>query len=183
MTTAHHTSDGRSTDYGCGFDTSEKDGENVVSHNGEVEGYLAYNVIVPRTRSAVVLLVNDEAIDVRDLVQTTLELVLAQPEDVPKVSGPPAADAARALVAALQKGQLDRSVLGDDFSAYLDGARVAAAAPRLRALGTPKVTLLRQGERGGMEVSVIDLAFASRDVTALLYRSPDGKIHELLMLP
>ena len=35
-------------------------------------------------------------------------------------------------------------------------------------------------ERGGMEVAVIRLTFKSTTLGGLLYRSPDGKIQQLL---
>jgi CubicO group peptidase (beta-lactamase class C family) len=183
MTTPHVTSDGRSTDYGCGLEVREVRGEQVLSHSGEVAGFLAYNAFVPRTRSAVVVLSNHMHIDVGPLHEQLLGLVLDDPSRVPTVRGPPAAEAARALIRQMQRGSVDRTGLSPEFSQYLDDRHLAAAAPRLSALGDPAVTVVRLRERGGMELAVLEVAFATRTVGAWMFRSPDGSIHQLLLFP
>lgn len=183
LTTARTLADGRSTDYGCGLGVRHQGGEIVWSHSGAVSGFLAYNTVVPRTRSAVVLLVNTEGGSTGELHQEIVGLLLAPPANVPKVAGPPAADVARVLFEQLQAGQLDRSKLGEELSVYYDDARLQQAAPRLRALGKPtRVEAGKPRERGGMEVTTIELAFETRVVKAMLYRTPDGIVQEFLLL-
>src|SRR5262249_10815398 len=58
MTTRRVLADGRATEYGCGIGVRETNGEAVLTHGGEVGGFLAYEAVVPRTRSVVVLLTN-----------------------------------------------------------------------------------------------------------------------------
>lgn len=184
MMTPHILSDGRSTDYGCGLEIDEKHGDTVLSHSGEVEGFLAYHAFVPRTRSAVILLTNDGDVDGGDLLDTITDLLTRVPNRAPTVDGPAPVDAATALIRQLQAGQIDRATLGDDFAGYLEANHLATRASALRALGAPTVTLVRTSERGGMEVSVLDVAFAGgRDLKAVMFRSTDGKIHELWFLP
>jgi CubicO group peptidase (beta-lactamase class C family) len=183
LTTSRTTTDGRTTDYGCGLGVRHQGGELVWSHTGAVSGFHAYNTIVPRTRSAVVLLVNTEGGSTGEIHQEIVGLLLAPPANVPKVAGPPAAEAARELFLQLQSGKLDRSRIGEELSIYYDDARIAAAVPRLAALGKPtRVEAGKPRERGGMEVTTVEIAFASRVVKAMLYRTPDGIVQEFLLL-
>jgi D-alanyl-D-alanine carboxypeptidase len=183
MTSSRTLVNGRGTDYGCGIGVRRTSGETVLSHSGAISGFVAYNAVVPRTRSAVVLLANTEGASVGDLHQTLLALVLMPPATVPTVAGPPAIEVARSLFEQLQAAQLDRTMLSEELSLYYDDARVQEAAPRLAALGVPtEVTADRPRERGGMEVTTITFSFSDRSIKALLYRSPDGKVQEFLLV-
>jgi CubicO group peptidase (beta-lactamase class C family) len=182
MATPRITAGGRSTGYGCGLGVRQIAGETVLAHSGWVGGFVAHNAVVPRTRTAVVLLVNDQHVDLGDLHDRVLRLALDDPSAIP-VLATPAAEAARALVLQLQRGRVDRRALGPDLDAYLDDRRVAAAAPKLRALGEPRVTLVSRAERGGMEVTHLSIAFPERTVSATMFRDAAGKIRQLLMQP
>ena len=182
MTTPVTLADGRTKDYGCGLSILRRDGETVLSHGGAVSGFRAYSALVPRTRSALVLLTNGEPTDPA-LPQTLLGLLLEDEKqpDVPHVDGPPAREAALDFLHQMQAGKLDREKLGAEFSAYLTDERVGAAAPRLKALGEPeRVEVVNVRERGGMEVASIRFTFPSAVIEGLLYRTPDGKIQQLL---
>ncbi len=110
MTTRRVLADGRTTDYGCGLGIQELRGETVLSHGGEVAGFLAYEAVVPRTRSVVVLLTNADYGETGALFKTVRDLVVKDgaPEAAPpKVSGPRPADVARALFEQMQAGVMD----------------------------------------------------------------------------
>jgi D-alanyl-D-alanine carboxypeptidase len=154
MTTPVALADGRVRDYGCGLGLRRDEGTLILSHGGAVSGFRASNTLVPRTKSAVVVLINDEKSD-------------------PGLS--------RMIVGLLGKSDLDRKKLADEFSAYLTEDRVKAAAPKLKALGEPEeVEVVSVGERGGLEVASIRLKFKSAVMKGLMYRSTDGKIEQLL---
>lgn len=184
MTTARSLASGRSTGYGCGLGVRTVDGETVWSHSGWVGGFHTFNAIVPRTRSAVVLLTNDEHVDLGDLHATILRLVTRDTSAIPEVAGPPAAEAARTLIRQLQRGTVDRATLGEDLAAYYDDARLAAASAILRALGEPSaIEVESRGERGGQEVTSLSITFPNRTLSARMFRTPDGKIRQLLFTP
>jgi CubicO group peptidase (beta-lactamase class C family) len=184
LTTPRVLVDGRSTEYGCGIGVRQQAGDVVWSHSGAVSGFLGFNAVVPRTRSAVVLLVNTDSGTVGQIHNTLMGLLLASETAVPKVSGPPPAEVARVLFAQLQAGELDRARVGAELAHYYAPERLAAAAERLRALGEPREVIAgRSRERGGMEVTSIELVFDGRTVEALLYRTPDGIVQEFLLLP
>ncbi len=129
-----------------------------------------------------VVLVNDEQSD-PGIAHAILALInkVESPVDLPKIAGPPAKEVALEFFHQMQVGEVDRSKLGEEFSAYLAVEKLKAAAPRLKALGEPgKVEVLSTSERGGMEVASIRLTFKSAILRGLLYRSTDGKIQQLL---
>ena len=60
MTTPVTLASGPTRDYGCGLSVVRRDGETVLSHGGAVSGFQAYSALIPRTRSALVILTNLE---------------------------------------------------------------------------------------------------------------------------
>ena len=199
MTTPRRLANGALTGYGFGLSIGQFNGDTLWSHGGAVSGFAAQNSMVPRTRSAVVVLSNAEASVasaplVRMAITSRPPAAAASrdtarpagpppnPRPVPDIAGPPAADQAAALLRQIQAARVDRSLLGDEFSWWLNDERVRRAAERLAPLGEPtRVERLSRAERGGLEVTVTRFTFASRVLTALMYRSPDGKVQELLI--
>ena len=186
MTTPRELVDGRFKDYGCGIGVSRRRGETVLKHSGAVSGFLTYNAALPRTKSAVVLMANDERRDAGDVFEPLLELLLKAQEppapDVPKIKGPGPKDAALDMLRQLQRGEIRRDGLGDDYSIYLTDERVKGAKERLGPLGEPtKMEVEPTAERGGMEVAMVHFTFKSGKVKGLMYRTPDGKIQEFLI--
>jgi CubicO group peptidase (beta-lactamase class C family) len=186
MTTPRTLKSGDTTAYGCGLNVRQVDGETVLTHGGAVSGFLSLNALVPRTKSAAVLLTNTEHLPADALHGTILRLLLEDQNKqgrphVPKVNGPPPSEAALAFFHQMQAGKVDRSKLGEEFALFLTDERLRAAAPRLEALGEPdKVEVERVYERGGMEVAAIRFSFKTIELGGLLYRTPDGKIQQLL---
>ena len=102
--------------------------------------------------------------------------------DLPKVAGLPALEAVKIYLSQLEKGAVDRSTLSDDFSAHLTPALARAAASQLKALGgTANVQVVGLRERGGMEVAILRLSVGKIPVTGTMYRTPDGKIQQVLI--
>ena len=60
LTTPRHSKDGRSTGYGCGDGIIEQGPAVVFKHGGAVSGFVAENIVVPATRSAIVMLANTD---------------------------------------------------------------------------------------------------------------------------
>jgi D-alanyl-D-alanine carboxypeptidase len=180
LTTARRLTDGRSTGYGCGDGVQDQGPAVVLTHGGAVSGFVAQNIVVPSTRSAVVTLANTDFASLDSLQQEILDKLVPH-VDVPAVSGASAVVAARGFLAGLQQGRVDRSTLGDDYSAFLTPELVAAARASLGALGPiTAVEVLRTAERGGMEVTSVRFKAGQQAARALMYRTPDGKIQEFL---
>jgi hypothetical protein len=185
MVTPRLLLDKRSTSYGCGIHVEQMRGDTVLMHGGEVNGFLAENAIVPRTRSAVVLLTNSQFGDPDGIYRTILGLVVkdgAESARPPKVNGPSIKEAGLALLKELQSGHLNRAKLGAEFSLFMTDSKVSDAARRLAPLGDPTSTEVEGPfERGGMEVSRLHWSFGGTKIEGLMYRSPDGIVQELLI--
>jgi CubicO group peptidase (beta-lactamase class C family) len=186
MMTPVPLSSGKTQDYGCGLLVARRAGETVLAHSGAVSGFLAFNAVIPRSRSAVVLLSNSEHVSPRPLYNTILSLLLKDQAEregpaVPKIDGPPATEVALDFLHQMQAGKVDRGKLGEEFSHFLNDKRLQAGAQRLKELGEPdKVEELNVSERGGMEVAQVRFTFKKATLVGALYRTPDGKIQQLL---
>jgi CubicO group peptidase (beta-lactamase class C family)/dienelactone hydrolase len=186
MTTSRVLNNFKRAGYGCGLALKAVDGETVLTHFGAVSGFYSSNAIIPKTRSAVVVLTNSEHLNPGAIHTAILELLIKDQKapletGVPKVDGPSPKDAALDFFHQMQSGQLNRNQLGEEFSVFLTDGRIKSAAPRLKTLGEPeKVEVESIEERGGMEVASILLTFKTTKLHGLLYRTPDGKIQQLL---
>ena len=172
--------------YGCGLMSIIQDGDLSLQHTGGVSGFAAFNAVLPRTKSGLVVLSNTEHISATPLRTELFDLLLKdiaakEAPSVPKIDGPEPKEVVLEFLKQLQAGGIDRSRLGEEFSFYLSDERVKSAAQRLKALGEPeKVEPGEPAERGGMQVVSVKLTFKTAKLRASLYRSPDGKIQQLL---
>ncbi|HZS58133.1 MAG TPA: serine hydrolase domain-containing protein [Gemmatimonadaceae bacterium] len=177
LTTPRHLKDGRSTGYGCGDGIVEEGPAVVFRHGGAVSGFVAENIVVPATRSAIVMLANTDFASLGALEDSILTRLVPH-IDIPAINGPSAVDAARTFLVSLQAGRVDRSTLGDDYSAFLTPQLIAGATKSLGPISD--VQVVNRGERGGMEVAAIRFKTGRQTAGALMYRTPDGKIQEVL---
>lgn len=186
MTATRKLSTGKTSDYACGLGIATVNGDTVLRHTGGVSGFLSGNTFIPRVKSGLVVLSNTEHVSPVQLRTDLAQLLLKDIQEreapaVPKIDGPAPKEAVLGFLKQMTEGKIDRSKLGEEFSVYVSDERVKAGGARLKALGEPeKVEVEPVSERGGMEVAVVKLTFKSAKVRALLYRSPDGKIQQLL---
>lgn len=186
MTSIRPLSTGKISDYGCGLGIGFTKGDMVLQHTGGVSGFVSYNAMLPGKKSAVVLLSNAEHVSpgpVRNLIFNLLVKEVQKNDDpaVPKIAGPAPKEAVLAFLKEMQSGKLDREKLGEEFSFYLNPERVQGASERLKKLGDPEsVDVGGTSERGGMEVANVKLKFKTATLRASMYRTPDGKIQQLL---
>lgn len=179
MATPRRLADGRATNYGCGQFVRDRDAALVLTHEGIVAGFNAWNAIVPSTKSAVVLLANADFGVSRPLREAILaKLLPSGEEEIPAVKGLPAKEAAMALLRQLREGKVDRGTLGEEYDAWLTPERVASAFPEKDEVSELEVVDVH--ERGGMEVAKLRFRIGSVPAEALMYRTPDGKIQEFL---
>lgn len=183
MTTPQKLSTGVPTTYACGLVVSHDGPDTYYQHGGAVSGFLAFNAIVPRTRSAVVVLSNADHIDPGSIHGTITSLLLKadHPRRTITVTGVPAQDAAKDLFRQMQKGTVDRSKLGDLYNKWLTDQRIKSASSRLSALGDPEIEVEALSERGGAENASLRLKFKSQSIRATLHRSPDGRVQQFLL--
>lgn len=173
--------DGRLSDYGCGLMIRSQGGREILTHNGAVSGFNAYNTTVPGIRSAVVVFVNLEG-GLGTIPGDLLDLLLKVPANIPDVKGSPAVDTVKELFLQYQSGRVHHSRFSNDFNEYLTDAKLSGAAARLKSFGSPKeIQLLSRNERGGMEVTMSRLIFDQGRLRALMYRRPDGVVEQFFL--
>jgi D-alanyl-D-alanine carboxypeptidase len=182
MIQTRQLTDGRTSWYGCGLSLSVRNGRFVLSHGGAVAGFVASNTVVPSTQSAAVLLSNFDS-GTGTIFSKLVEAILpAPPINAPAISGPPAVDAHKLMLAGYQAGKVDRALLGEEFNWFLTDAKLRAASLKLKPYGEPtKAELESVNERGGMEVSTVRFTFAGGALRGLMYRTPDGKIQQFFV--
>ncbi|HXG47242.1 MAG TPA: serine hydrolase domain-containing protein, partial [Methylomirabilota bacterium] len=183
MTTPRQLDNGKWTDYGCGLSVRIQGGRQVLSHNGAVSGFNAWNAVIPSTRSCVIMMCNLDG-GLGTLPGQVFALLQKEPSNVPAVRAAPATNVVRELFLQLQAGRVNRNRLGAEFDHFLTPEKVAAASQRLKPFGRPRaVELLGVSERGGMEVTTARLRFRSGSLRSLMYRQPDGTIEQFFVLP
>jgi len=184
MTTPRKLKDGKLTEYGCGLGVRVQGGRRILAHNGAVSGFVAWNATIPSTRSAVVMLCNQDG-GLGSLPNQVLSLLLKEPApSVPIIGGRSAAEAVKKTFASLQQGRVNRGEFSEEFNHYLTDAKVAAAAKRLKGYGAArKSEVIESHERGGMEVTTTRLTFKKGALKILMYRMPDGKIEQFFVYP
>jgi CubicO group peptidase (beta-lactamase class C family) len=181
LTTPRNLTDGRVTTYGCGLGVQRTGDALVYSHGGGIAGIVTQNIVIPSTRSAVVTLANADFAATGEITSKLLA-ELKPRVDVPKIAGPSAVDAAKAFLASVEQGKVDRSTLGDDFNALLTDEHLARDRAALAKLGKVHDVAVRgTTERGGMEVAFVEYRVGSTPAQTAMYRSPDGKIQQFLI--
>jgi D-alanyl-D-alanine carboxypeptidase len=155
----------------------------VLVHSGGVSGFGSRSAFIPATRSAVVVMANsDWAGGVLDAIQDAVLAKLMPAADAPAITGKPARDVALGMLDQIRAGSVDRSQLSEEYSAFLTDARLAAMGKSVRDAGAVgHVVAAPIRERGGMEVSSLELTLGDTRASTLMYRTPDGKIQEFLI--
>jgi len=184
MTKPRKLNDGKLTEYGCGLGVRMQNGRQILAHNGAVSGFVAYNATVPSTRSALIVMCNQDG-GYGAVPGQILSLLLKEPvPNVPKIAGLPAAEMVKRKFTDYQKGRVNRKELSEEFNLYLTDEKIAGAAKRLKSYGTVRdVEILTTNERGGMEVTTARLTFRNGKLKTLMYRMPDGTIEQFFVYP
>jgi CubicO group peptidase (beta-lactamase class C family) len=174
----------RDISYGLGLTVGELNGHRVVSHTGEVGGFVASNAVIPDQKFAVAVLTNQEASSAASSIGRAVTAAV-----LPMTPSPDDAAAAEALakrvLAGLRKGTIDRSLFTSNANFYFDQQGLADFASSLGPLG--EIKSLRQTAtslRGGMRYRGFAVEFANGTRVMLsTYWTNDGKIEQFLAEP
>ena len=175
--------DGTDSHYGLGISVFTRNGRLVFEHSGEVGGFVAENVVFPATRSAIVVLTNQEASNAASQIAHGIDTLIFPPS--PSAASPANnfAPTLQTILAGLQAGRIDRSLFTANCNAYFDKAALEDFASSLAPLGT--ITSATQSStelRGGMTFAAYIVAFSGGTaVQVTVYLQPDGKIEQLLV--
>ena len=177
---------GQTAHYGLGVSLSMRDGHRVVSHGGEVGGFVAQNIVFPDDKVAVAVLTNQEASSAASAIARAISLVLVPPSAAPSA---PATEAARAeaqakqILAGLEQGRIDRALFTPNCNFYFDATAIADYQKSLSPFGPVQaVTETSSSLRGGMTFRAFDVTFASgAKVRLTTYTTSDGRIEQFLI--
>jgi len=174
--------DGKGTGYGLGVFVSEMHGHRLISHGGEVTGFVADNEVLVDDGAAVAVLTNHMAAGASDIAKPAVEAVAGARAPIPR-SAPE--EQALAIYRGLQRGEIDRSLLAPNLNDYFDAQCVADFQESLGPLGEP-LTFEQVGKdslRGGMTFRRFRMVYPTRRLTLTTYTYPDGKLEQYLVEP
>ena len=110
----------------------------MVSHGGEVGGFVAQNTVFPDDKIAIAVLTNQEASAAAGGIARAISLLLLPP---PAPAGGPRREAAKAeaqarqILAGLQQGRIDRALFTANCNFYFDQTSLDDHAQSLAPLG------------------------------------------------
>jgi len=171
---------GAPTGYGLAVDVAMRNGHRVISHSGEVGGFVAANMVMPDDRMAVAVLTNQEASSAAGTIAMAVWGILGQPKTSDGNS--PAESQVAAILNGLEDGQLDRSALTEDCSYYFSKQTLDDFASSLKPLGqVVEIKQTREMLRGGMTMRAFAVSFKSKRVNVSTYTMADGKLEQFLV--
>jgi D-alanyl-D-alanine carboxypeptidase len=131
---------------------SQRDGERVISHSGEVSGFVSQNTIYPDSKAAVAVLTNIDASSAASAIARALApIVVSRGASANSAQAHAAEDRARKIFTGLQAGELDCSQLTTLCNNYFTAEAIQDFASSLRPLGLPQsFTQVVEEPRGGM---------------------------------
>ena len=190
MTAKQPLRDGTLSEYGFGWIVSEIGGHRAIWHDGLVPGFHARNVVFPDDRLAIAVLGNRSSFDEEPIVRDVLALIdpASATVQAPRPELPPddpaLNDLARAVLASVQAGALDRSAYTADANAAFTDALIRRVGAQLEPLGTPaSVTLIYHSYVSNISQVVYRLVFPNVAVLERLDLDAHGKIAGLLFTP
>lgn len=180
--------DGLYSNYGLGLTIGALNGHRMVSHGGEVGGFVAQNIVLPGDKIAVAVLTNQEASPAAGMIGSAIARLLVPP--APSQASTPGETAkaeklARSTLAMLQKGSIDRARFTANANFYFDRQAIDDYASSLGDLGAIK-SLQQTGTnlRGGMRYRGFAVEFANgTKVNVSTYTTSDGKYEQFLVEP
>ncbi|TAN08504.1 MAG: class A beta-lactamase-related serine hydrolase [Rhodanobacteraceae bacterium] len=179
MQTEVRLNDGLGSGYGLGVFVGRLDGHRMISHDGEVSGFTAANLVFPDNGMAVVVLTNQDAVDTSGVIAKRLAKALFAQHDM--AAGRALAQA-KAIFAGLQRGRLDRALFSADANGYFDATALHDYQASLAPLGTPATFKIRAArERGGMQMRSYTVTFARTKLAITTYTLPNGRLEQYIV--
>lgn len=169
---------GKGTHYGLGVEVAERNGLRSIEHSGEVNGFVSDNEVLIDNGIAVSVVTNHMAGGAEEIAQLAAAAVAGNPNE------PPAEKQAREIYRSLQKGEIDRTLLAQNLSAYFNAQTLADYRDSLGPLGDPPIfRMTRESLRGGMTFRVFQIVYPGKRLTLTTYTYPGGKLEQYLVEP
>jgi CubicO group peptidase (beta-lactamase class C family) len=182
LTTSFRLKDGADTHYGLGISVGDRNGHHVVSHTGEVGGFVASNSVFPDEKVAIAVLTNQEASSAAGAIARGIAGAMLPPG--PNAAASPETQA-KTILTGLQQGKIDRSLFTGNANFYFNQEALDDFSSSLQPLGEVK-SVVKQDEslRGGMTLRSFAVTFAGgKEVRLSTFTTTDGKLEQFLIIP
>ncbi len=169
------------THYALGLSIGDFHGLPMLSHGGEVSGFLALDEMFPTRNGAIIVLSNEDGIGITGPVADKLGRLVflpGQPEESP-------ADTARvrAVLEGLRQGKIEAGQFTANARSYFTSEALRDIRTSLGNLGPLKsVTRSAEALRGGMTHRSYRAEFAKKTVGLNVYIAPDGKFEQFMVV-
>ena len=168
------------THYALGLQIGEFNRIPLISHSGEVSGFISYNGIYPTRHGAVVVLTNEDGINLISPISSAVATIAFLPDEPPvsdKVTGQ-----VKSMLEAFRAGKIDRSLFTANANSYFTAASLQDIQKSLAGLGKLKsVTRTSETLRGGMTHRAYRATYAKKSVSLNIYVMPDGKYEQFMI--
>jgi D-alanyl-D-alanine carboxypeptidase len=172
---------GDATHYALGLSVRDFRGIPMLSHGGEVSGFLALDEMFPTRNGAVIILSNEDGVNLNGPLADELAQLVFLPGQPPES----AADTARvrAILEDLRRGKVQADQLTENARSYFTSEALRDIRTSLAGLGPLKsVTRANEALRGGMAHRSYRAQFTKKTVGLSVYVTPDGKLEQFMVL-
>ncbi|GIL38784.1 serine hydrolase domain-containing protein [Roseiterribacter gracilis] len=177
MLTPTKLASGKDTNYGLGIGVNTVNGRKVISHGGEVTGFLTENAIYPDDKAAIVVMVNSDAAGGPQarIAERLASLVL--PTNAKD-------QAVREFFDMLRAGKFDPARMTSYGSSWFTNQVIADYQTTLAKFGEPDLFKLRRSsERGGLDTRSYTVRSGDKSMNVLVRMGPDQKIEQFSVGP
>jgi D-alanyl-D-alanine carboxypeptidase len=152
----------------------------LISHSGEVSGFISSNGVYPTRGGAIVVLTNEDGVNLIGPISTAMATIAFLPEEPARSKQ--ADDQAKAILEGLRQGKIDRALFTGNANSYFTDAALHDIQASLKPLGKLK-TVARTNEtlRGGMTHRSYRATFEKKTLTLNIYVMPDGKYEQYMV--
>jgi len=172
---------GDTTHYALGLSVRDFRGIPMLSHSGEVSGFLALDDMFPTRNGAVIILSNEDGISlIGPLGDQLAQLVFLSNQPAESKT-----DTARvrAVLEGLQRGTVQADQLTENARSYFSPEALRDIRTSLARLGPLKsVTRSNEALRGGMTYRSYRAEFAKKTLGLSVYVTPDGKFEQFMIV-
>lgn len=176
FTTEVKLKDGKQTHYALGLQLGDLNGTPMISHTGEVSGFLTSNAVFPTKGVAVAVCSNEDGISlVSPLARQIAEIALggASEKELTEVRG---------ILEGLRAGRIDRAIFTSDANSYFTDTVLKDFANSLAPLGKLlDITKTNEQLRGGMIHRSYRAEYEKKTVSLNIYVMPDGHYEQFLV--
>ena len=174
--------DGSGSHYALGLQVALRDGRQVITHSGEIGGFVAQNTIYPQDDVAIAVLTNQDASRAAGLIASAITPLVLGASAVSGAAHSVTNDEVKKILLAFAQGSIDRSLFTSNANFYFSQMAVGDYQTSLAGLGAlQSVTEDRALLRGGMQMRSYTAQYASRSVSVSTYWMPDGKLEQFLV--